>query len=47
MAKANINGFFGNMNHEQLIVFLAHHGAAKYITRYIRYFIKAGGYDNG
>jgi len=47
IVEADIRGFFDNVDHEQLMAFLAHRIADKRILRYIKRFLKAGIQEDG
>jgi group II intron reverse transcriptase/maturase len=47
IVEADIKGFFDNVDHDQLMEFLAHRIADKRILRYIKRFLKAGISEDG
>lgn len=47
IVEADIKGFFDNVDHDQLMKFLAHRIADKRMTRYIKRFLKAGIHEDG
>ena len=47
IVEADIKGFFDNVDHDQLMAFLAHRIADKRMTRYIKRFLKAGIQEDG
>jgi RNA-directed DNA polymerase len=47
IVEADIKSFFDNVDHEQLMLFLAHRIADKRMTRYIKRFLKAGIHEDG
>ena len=47
IVEADIKGFFDNVDHDQLMEFLAHRIADKRVLRYIKRFLKAGISEDG